>query len=295
MTLERKLSNWTSPSSDAEQEKQERTERMVRAAVADHSPFATCQLRVYAKGSYPNNTNVRADSDVDIAVECTEVEYWDEAAPGAAGGGSGSPYVGGWTPDRLRAELLAALTRKFPGDVDSSGSTAILVQSSSARVDSDVVPCFTYRYYLSPDSSRIGTRIFRKDGGQIDNFPEQQLSLGRVKNLRTQYAYKKTVRILKRIENAMRTTGEFRALPSYFVECLTYNCPDSVFLAATWTDTVRGVLSHVWESLQGDEPVHEASRWVEVNECFYLFHPAQAWTRADGRDFAQAAWAHLGL
>ena len=82
MRLEDQLKGWTGPSSPTEQDKQDRTERMVREAVAAHKAFAGCSLTVYAKGSYANNTNVRTDSDVDIAVQCHEAEYWDEATPG---------------------------------------------------------------------------------------------------------------------------------------------------------------------------------------------------------------------
>jgi len=56
---------------------------MIRAAVKDHPGFKGCGLSVYAKGSYANNTNVRTDSDVDIAVQCQDVVYWDEASAGA--------------------------------------------------------------------------------------------------------------------------------------------------------------------------------------------------------------------
>jgi tRNA nucleotidyltransferase (CCA-adding enzyme) len=40
-------------------------------------------VRVYAKGSYANNTNVRRDADVDIAVEWNEtikVDSWRDTA-----------------------------------------------------------------------------------------------------------------------------------------------------------------------------------------------------------------------
>ena len=62
MALEERLRGWTGPSSDTEQDKQERSERMIRKAIADHPPFRGCNLSVYAKGSYANNTNVRADN-----------------------------------------------------------------------------------------------------------------------------------------------------------------------------------------------------------------------------------------
>jgi len=75
MSLEDKLAAWTKPSSDTEQDKQDRTERMIRQAIDSHVAFNNCSLKVYAKGSYANNTNVRSDSDVDVAVECTDVQY----------------------------------------------------------------------------------------------------------------------------------------------------------------------------------------------------------------------------
>src|SRR4051794_20755929 len=83
MTLEEKLAGWRGPSSQTEQEKQERAERMVRQAVSAHPAFDGYTMKVYAKGSYANNTNVRSDSDVDIAVRCTDVCYWGEHAKGA--------------------------------------------------------------------------------------------------------------------------------------------------------------------------------------------------------------------
>ena len=139
MSLEDKLAGWTGPSSDTEQDKQDRTERMICQAIDSHEPFNNCSLKVYAKGSYANNTNVRSYSDVDISVECTDVQYWKESEKGNHT--LGKPYEGIWTPAKLRAELLSAMNAKFPGQVDSSGSTAIQINSNSARVDADVVPC----------------------------------------------------------------------------------------------------------------------------------------------------------
>jgi hypothetical protein len=290
MSQEDKLTNWTGPSSDTEQEKQDRTERMIRQAIDSHSPFKNCSLKVYAKGSYANNTNVRSDSDVDIAVECSDAQYWEESEKGSHT--AGKPYEGIWTPAKLRAELLSAMNAKFPGEVDASGSTAIQINSNSARVDADVVPCFSYRYYMK-HGTRDGTKIFKTDGSSIVNYPVQQLENGIAKNKRTGYAYKKGARLLKRIENAMAEDGAFRELPSFFMECLAYNCPDSAFVHPTWTECLRTMLFHIWNNLQGNEPT--SGRWLEVNECFFLFHSNQKWTRDDGREFAKAAWNYFGF
>jgi hypothetical protein len=85
----------------------------------------------------------------------------------------------------------------------------------------------------------------------------------------------------------------FYELPSFFIECLTYNCKDDLFNHSTWTECLKAVIYYIWKELQGDEP--EKGRWLEVNECFYLFHSGQKWTRKDGRDFAKAVWNCLDL
>ncbi len=292
MTLEEKLASWTGPASATEQDKQDRTERMIREAIKEHGAFNACNLKVYAKGSYANNTNVRADSDVDIAVECTNVEYYDQAqnvrAPQL------TPYTGIWTPEKLRTELVAAMKSKFPGKVDASGSVAIQINSSSARVDADVVPCFTYRYYTQGGSIE-GTKVFKKDGNSIVNYPVQQLNNGTAKNNATNYAYKKCARLLKRLENEMASKGVYKELPSFLMECLAYNCPNHMFMHTTWTRCLKEMIIHIWNELEGAEPTEENKRWEEVNGCKFLFHPGQKWTRQDAREFAYAAWIHLDL
>jgi hypothetical protein len=293
MSLEDRLTGWTAPSSATEQDKQDRTERMIREAVAEHKPFSECSLRVYAKGSYANNTNVKADSDVDIVVECGDAEYWEEEAAGLHP--SRADYLGKWTPQNLRAELGRALEGKFAKQVDHTGTTAITVHSGTSRVDADVVPSFSFTRYMKGGDDRPGTKIFRSDGVGVVNYPAQQLANGRAKNARTNAAFKKCVRILKRAENAMAEGGVHPAVPSYLIECLVYNCPDRLFAFSTWTEIVREVLVHMWHELQGDEPQEPGRRWVEVNQCLYLFHPGQKWTRGSARGFVQAAWNFLGL
>jgi hypothetical protein len=68
-----------------------------------------------------------------------------------------------------------------------------------------------------------------------------------------------------------------------------------MFMESTWVDRISGILAYVRESLQGSEPTESSDRWREVNLYKYLFASGQKWTRADGRDFAKAAWDHLGL
>lgn len=291
--LEEKLARWTVPSSESEQTKQDRTERMIRDALARHHALAGVRLKVYAKGSYRNNTNVRSDSDVDIAVECMEAQYWNEKTPGSRG--HVGVYAGQWTPPKLRAEVTAALKAKFGSDVDASGSTAIQVHSSTARVEADVVPCFDYRYYVTGSRYLSGAKVFKTDGSSVVNYSARQLQYGTDKNNATNYAYKKVVRILKRVENAMVSERRHREVPSFFIECLVFNCPNPLFARATWTERVKGALAHIIVNTDGGEPTDASERWVEVNRAKYLFAPSQKWTRKDAREFALAAWVYLSL
>jgi hypothetical protein len=289
---ESQLTGWTGPSSTTEQDKQDRTERMIREAINAHDAFKGSSYSIYAKGSYANNTNVRSDSDVDIVIECQEVSYWQEHEPARGGHPAGSPYVGDWTPEYLRRQVKAALEAKFPGSV-VAGTTAFRVDSSSARVEADVVPCFTFKYYFSNGSFREGTKLFKTSGGSIENYPKLQLTNGRAKNNRTNSAYKKTVRILKRLENAMIISGVHVEVPSYLVECLVYNCPDANFGWSTWTQVLRDCLATIFNQTIGQEPENNSDRWLEVNEAKYLFHAAQKWTRQSAHAFASAAWDYM--
>ena len=96
------LSQWIKPSSDDEQNQQARAERMVREAIAAHAAFDDSNVRIYTKGSYPNNTNVRRDSDVDVAVEPQDCVYYDYL-PGVTAPASSKPgpYSGSWTPGEV--------------------------------------------------------------------------------------------------------------------------------------------------------------------------------------------------
>lgn len=293
MVTEEQLGSWTGPSSNTEQEKQDRTERMIREAIAAHAAFDGFSFAIYAKGSYANNTNVRTDSDVDIVVECQEVQYWQEHDPSSGGHSAGSPYSGPWTPEYLRAQVKEALVAKFPANSVTSGSTAFQIKSSSSRVDADVVPCFSYRLYFSDGSSRVGTKLFKTTSGSIVNYPKLQLENGRAKNTRTNGYYKKAVRILKRLENVLVDAGLCDEVPSYLMECLVYNCPDSYFLRPTWRGVMQGCLADIWNYTNKAEPDTEGDRWVEANGAKFLFHFAQKWTRSDVHAFADAAWNYM--
>jgi len=80
--LEDLLRRYTKPSSDAEQQRQDAAEKLIRDAVACRTVLSNLgsRLEILPKGSYKNNTNVKLDSDVDVAVVSHEVYYPDYSA-----------------------------------------------------------------------------------------------------------------------------------------------------------------------------------------------------------------------
>jgi hypothetical protein len=289
------LSNWIKPSSQDEQTQQDRAERMITDAIKAHSAFADTSISVYAKGSYANKTNVRRDSDVDILVENRDCWYYDyfpaDIRPTV---NTFSDYTGLWTPARWRAEVTKAMTNCFgPSDVDTSGEVALEIAAvAGSRPSADVVPSFAYQCYYSADHRDVeqGSKVFKKSGGAIINWPDQQLRNGRQKNTATGGRYKDFVRALKNAENRLVKEARISAMPSYFIECLVWNVPNPTLQTYGLDNGFRATLVWLWEHLTDQ---FDYQQWDEPNRLKYLFHPSQKWTRDDGKDLVLATWQWL--
>ena len=229
MISEPQLVAWTRPASETEATQRERTERAVRRALDNHPTLAGQPLKVYAKGSYANNTNVRQDSDVDIVVEYTGGFYYDAAGEVDVARLGISDYSGPF-PDfsDFKAAVQSALSRAFGSGTVARHNKCITVAKGATPLPADVVPCWTHRWYYSQTSYEPGTAFFADDRPHrcIENYPQQHYDKGVAKNNRTSRRYKRTVRILKRLENDMVDKGLIDEVPSYLIECLVYNCPD---------------------------------------------------------------------
>ena len=293
------LSSWIKPSSDDEKTQQDRAERLVRAAIDESDEIDNGQVEIYTKGSYPNNTNVRRDSDVDVVVELHACFY---AAPKSGvtllNPGPTTPYTGQWTPTKWRAAVKTAMVNYFgASSVDASGKVAINIGAvAGSRPSADVVPSFLYYRYEDAykQEKNQGSCVFPSDGGDmIVNWPEQQLQNGRTLNTTTGGRYKNFVRALKNAENTLVAEGSLDSLPSYFMECLVYNVPASTLssgsnLAAGFQST----LAYLWNHL--DDGSAAARDWVEPNYMKWLFKGHQKWTVGQAKDLVLLTYSHLG-
>lgn len=287
------------PASDTEEAERDRTVARIKRAIDNSTEINSSDVRVFEKGSYANNTNVRRDSDVDVAVEWTRWYFVStvQATQGMTPNQLGyAPITPALTPTEFRAQVERAMYAAFPaGTVDTTGDKAITVSHGPDTLDADVVPCFEMHRYDAPGVFHVGHRIHPRSGGSIDNFPQRNLDNGKTKNTRTNRRYKQIVRCLKRLEGELVTQGKIpREYPGYLVECLLYNVPDGYFTSEPpLLQTLRNCLSYLWGGLR--DPA-EYDTWVEVNELLMLF---RGWTGKRDPSAAlamvDAAWTEIGL
>lgn len=301
---EAQLARWTKPPSDTEDEKRDRTERMIRDAVNADPVLSRVGRRVFAQGSYANRTNVRNDSDVDIAVQYTDGVYTDVGGQDdqiAKRAQAQLPDYSGPFPTfrDYKQAVYHALVNSFGREQVTWKRKCIEVAPSTVRLPADVVPCWSYRWFYSR-----GTRADHHDGicligddstRRIVNYPDQHKVNGNAKNAATGRAYKRVVRILKRVENAMVDAREIEPVPSFLIESLVHTADNTRFSAPTWQERIAYVLAHIYTATHGTEPTSEIERLTEVNDIKFLFHYLQPWSRTQANDFALKAFGFLDL
>jgi hypothetical protein len=293
------LRNAAKRPSDNEDSKRESTESQIREALASYAPLDGKKYRVYTKGSYANNTNVRLDYDVDIAVEyygyfysdlTFELEGHDKSEVNVVD--SDDPY----SRAEFKSDVLEALRDAFGKTAVSVGNIAYRVREKKTTLPADVVPCWEYRRYDSIDSfgnpiSHVGSRVYPNDGGYINNFPKIQLDRGIAKNIRTGRRYKRMVRALKKLQTKLVADGLLdEELPSYFTECLVFNVPDERFNHSTYLADMREVLASIFNETLASGNYAD---WKEVHGLKYLFHGDFKRTKA--HHVADVAWDAIGF
>lgn len=139
---EEQLSNWTAPAFDNEDARRRYTEELIREAIAADEFLGSLSINVYAKGSYKNNTNVRRDSDVDVAVEYTGIVffgYWQSATEENVWAERGiRPYSGPlrnargtFDIDRFKDAIGGALEKAFGSSSVTRSNKVFTVRESS--------------------------------------------------------------------------------------------------------------------------------------------------------------------
>ena len=277
---ESQLSRW---SDHGPQDASKRTHEAIRRVLDAYSWPPGMTYDFYLQGSYRNDTNIRGDSDVDVVLELTSAFRHDASAISQYEQGilasSFQPATHDWND--FRRETLRALEAGFGGRMVSQGNKSIKLQAEPRRLAADVVVCMGHRRYRNLHSYAEGITFWAlRDKRKIVNFPKEHNNNGVAKSARTWDRYKRTVRMFKNARNHLESAGRISAglAPSYFVECLIYNAPDSAFQYG-FQDTYCSIVNWlVQNSLDG---------LVCQNGQQWLFGPSpEQWSVADAKVFA---------
>lgn len=293
--LEDVLREWSKPPSTTEDERCANAEGVVRNAIRAYPGFAGKTIEVFAQGSYRNGTNVRAESDVDVCVRYMDV-FFADYPPGYTRTDFGNSKAS-YSYAQFKTDVGKALVSYLGAKAVTRGNKAFDLHENTYRVDADVVPTFEHRRYRVSNgrhSYLSGTELRPDDGGRIVNWPHQNYDNGTSKNKATGTRFKKLVRVLKRLRYDMLAAKIEAAnpIPSYLIECLAWNTPNTAFAAEDYTSNLRSILGHLYQNTSTDD---SCSEWGEVNELKYLFRSPQPWTRAQVNAFVVAAWNRVGF
>ncbi|HEY4063875.1 MAG TPA: nucleotidyltransferase [Puia sp.] len=243
-----------------------------RALQDDKAPYAGKNYEIFLQGSYCNDTNVYADSDVDVIINTNSIYYHDASAltPEELALFNATWSSASYTSNDFKRDVFTHLDSRYPLKVTSSNK-AIYIKADGARRETDVVPCAQFRRYnryrSALDYSFVEGITFWTSGGvQIVNYPKQHAENCTRKHQATSQWFKPTVRILKNMRNSMISKGYIvnGIGPSYFLEGMLYNVPNSLF-GKSYQETVVNAINWVINC-------PDRSKLVCANNEYYLLH-----------------------
>jgi len=265
----------------------------VKAALEDaNANYTNRNFKVFLQGSYGNDTNIYAESDVDVVIRYDGAFFYDikeRPADEQAAFNAAYPNDGTYFYDDFKEHARQALRAKFGNSV-KLGTKAIRIEASGNRRNADVIVAFEFRRYYhfksrQDDSHTMGMCFFLSDGTRVANYPDQHSENLTIKHQATGKKFKPMIRVFKNARSKMVEDGLIAdgSAPSYYIEGLLYNVPNEQFMG-DYQDIFLNILKWLYETTDRTE-------FVCANEQYYLlrdgFHTC--WPTADGRNFIDAA------
>lgn len=254
-------------------------------------PYATRDYEVFLQGSYGNDTNIWAESDVDIVIQHKGTFYsdiskltgnersaWDAAYANAAYGN-----------EEFKRDVLQVLTKAYGSDV-TGGDKAIAIAARGNRRKADVIVANGFRRYIkfngTTDESFVpGICFWNKAGERIANYPQLHSTNLTVKHQTTGSWLKPMIRILKNFRGRLIEKGMLQAgiAPSYYLEGLLYNVPIEKFVSS-YEDCFVNCVNWIQKDSTKD-------LLVCANEQYYLLRDGShvCWPPANAEQFLTAA------
>lgn len=240
------------------------------ALESTNAAYHSKDFKVYLQGSYGNDTNIFAESDVDIVIQLDDVYFSDLTLLTPA---DKLAYYQAFVPAtysyyQYRNDVVGALTGRFGADV-RNGYKAIAIAANGNRHKADVIPAMQFRRYWKFRSAFDSTYdegicFFTPDGQQIVNYPTQHSENMTIKHQASNAWLKPMIRILKNMRKKLVADGVLSVdvAPSYYLEGLLYNVPPEKF-GQSYEDSFVNAIN--WIQSEADKSV-----LVCANEQYYL-------------------------
>lgn len=251
------------------------TYQSVKAVLESNTaPYANRSFEVFLQGSYGNDTNIYAESDVDIVVRLDSTFYRDiSRLPQDQQALYKSSFSDAtYQLSDFKNEVVSVLQQAYGNDV-TVGKKAIQISARNGRRKTDVVVCSQFRNYqsffsTSNQSFVEGIKFYTTDGVEIINYPKIHSRNLTQKHQQSGNYFKPVARIFKNMRSRMiseRLIADGIA-PSYYLEGLLYNVPVNQF-GQSYENSVVNSINWLLNANQG--------QFVCANEQYYLCHPTE--------------------
>jgi hypothetical protein len=260
-----------------------------RALEASGTGYAGKSYALFLQGSYGNDTNIYAESDVDIVIRLDSLYYYDieglSLTDKAAFNANLNPAS--YAYDTFKEDVIAALEGRFGKPAVKPGNKAIKILAGNGRRSADVLVSAEFRRYHSyaPPTEHYDSGIcfFNGAGARIANYPRQHSTNCTKKHQACAQWFKPMVRILKNMRSKLVDDGVIGrgTAPSYYIEGLLYNVPPDKF-GTNYMNTFASTINWIHGA--------DRSKFVCANEQYYLLRDGHetCWPVANGEAFLRA-------
>jgi hypothetical protein len=258
---------------------------------ASNTPYVSKNYSVFLQGSYGNDTNIYAESDVDIVIKLDDCMQSDlTALPQDEKDAYHDTFPNAtYTHVDFKRDVIKVLTDKYGNDVKADNKV-IKIAASENRRKADVIVAIQFRRYdkfksVDDQSYDEGICFFNAAGERIANYPKQHTENLTKKHQDTNQWLKPMVRVFKNLRGELVDGGHIGVdiAPSYFLEGLLYNVPSEKF-----TDSLQGCFINAITWIQEEA---DKSKLVCANEQYYLLweNSHTSWPKMNCEKFLGAA------
>lgn len=258
--------------------------------VAADAPYAEKSYSVFLQGSYGNDTNIYAESDVDVVIRLDECWQSDlKTLSQDEKDAYKKAFVDAkYTHVDFKRDVLKVLTDKYGSDV-KAGDKAIAIAANGSRRKADVISAIQFRRYhkfRSKDDQSYdeGICFYNAAGERIANYPKQHSANLTSKHQSANKWLKPMARVLKNLRVKLVEEGHITAsiAPSYYIEGLLYNVPDGKFMNS-YQDCFVNAMNWIQDT--------DKSKLVCANEQYYLLRDNYhtCWSTQNCETFLEAA------